>query len=287
MGGFRKCHKNLMHLWPLSYYLPAHLEDTLLLINLWEKTLRILVSWEPPAYLAAVFNRLFVAIFNIDMREADRPISSYPSILAIFIRKLKPGLRPVQGQYVSPTDGLWSSTNQPHNNSFIIKGCSYTVAELVDNLTIPSNTFAHLDLFYLAPKDYHRVHAPFTGRLLSIKEIPGTIWPVNKLFVKLIPNVFSKNARMVMEWEVQGAKAYVVLVGAFNVSSIVLSGRVRNWAEGVRSDLSPLPVTVGEEIAWFELGSTVIILLSSAAVDLFGAHKSTDDEIIKVGWSLL
>jgi phosphatidylserine decarboxylase len=107
---------------------------------------------------------------------------------------------------------------------------------------------------YLAPSDYHRVHAPGAGRVSAARHLRGTRWPVNPSAVRRVSGLFASNERLVLRLEdtAWGTLA-LVLVGACLVGGIRLNAT------------PPFPVERGEELGRFEFGSTVIVLAPRAA----------------------
>ncbi len=133
------------------------------------------------------------------------------SVLKMFSPRVKAGMRSVQGKYASPADGtLVRSVPLIANRCLQVKGIEYNAAELAGG---QERDWAWATTVYLAPHNYHRVHAPFSGRLRQVRYIPGTLWPVNERFVSLVPQLFVKNERLVFEFELEhGAQAAVVMV---------------------------------------------------------------------------
>ena len=87
----------------------------------------------------------------------------------------------------------------------------------------PHHIISYKDIFttlYLAPRDYHRVHMPYTGMLESITYIPGRLFSVNTKTADNIPDLFTRNERMICVFDTAIGKMAVVFVGAMIVGNI-------------------------------------------------------------------
>jgi phosphatidylserine decarboxylase len=127
---------------------------------------------------------------------------------------------------------------------------------------------------YLSPKDYHRVHIPADGKLISSRYIPGELFSVNQQTAATVPNLFARNERLVCEFESEKLGRFcVILVGAMLVAGIetVWGGMEKPGPGAVReTDYSEqnLSFTKGDEIGRFKFGSTVILLFPKNTVSL-------------------
>jgi phosphatidylserine decarboxylase len=135
---------------------------------------------------------------------------------------------------------------------------------------------------YLAPRHYHRIHAPIGGRLPWARHIPGRLLPVSAPAVRGVNRLFPRNERLVVLLEPEPATAgtggaagpagaaAVVAVGAFNVGRITadFDPELVTNRRGARSETrrypEPLRVARGEPLMAFHLGSTVVLLLERA-----------------------
>lgn len=218
--------------------------------------------------------RWFSRRYAIDASEAALAgADDYPTFNAFFTRALKDGARPIDaGEHsiVAPADGRLMQFGTIDDGMLLqAKGLDYTIDELFgeegeDIAPFLGGTFATV---YLAPRDYHRVHAPVTGLLTSTRYIPGRRFAVNESTARVVDRLFCRNERVVCRFEGEFGHAAVVLVGALNVSSIstvrlgeIASGRGRRWEEP-----DPVAYTRGEEIGRFNLGSTVIVAFARGA----------------------
>ena len=222
--------------------------------------------------------RGYSRVFGAAPEDAELPLSEYASINAFFTRALKPGLRPVaDGAIVSPADAAVGASGPVADDTLIqAKGRDYSLAALLGDDALArrmdGGTFA---TFYLAPRDYHRVHVPLDGAITAAAYIPGELWPVNLFAVANVADLFAVNERIVITIEQPGGgAAAVVLVGATMVgmTRLVFDDLHTNARRGRpdrRTYAPPLPVRAGAPLGHFEFGSTVIVVCSpeSGAVD--------------------
>ena len=133
----------------------------------------------PPVARRAV--ALFAHWYRINLGEAELPLAHYPTIGALFSRRLKPGVRPLGPGPVHPADALITASG-PIDQHTLLQGKwhTYTLAELVHHPQVASHFVQGSFLtYYLCPTDYHRVHAPVDGTVTWSCHIPGAFWPVN------------------------------------------------------------------------------------------------------------
>lgn len=220
----------------------------------------------------------FLARYNVNMSESieENPLA-FPSYNDFFTRRLKPELRPIAkdlNALVSPADGALAQFGHINNDKIIqAKGHTYSVFDLLAG----DNTYKHFidgdfATIYLAPKDYHRVHMPYSGKLLKMIYIPGCLFSVNTHAAENIPNVFARNERVACIFNTDIGPMAVVLVGA-----MIVGGMETVWAGSITpphhkkiavTDYSNENITLakGEEMGLFKLGSTVIMLFGKNAI---------------------
>lgn len=192
--------------------------------------------------------RLFCAVYQPDLSEVEQPLASFPTLQAFFRRPLRPGARPIaDAPLTSPADGTLAATG-------LVSGGRYQQSEqhhgTVATLLSRAGDWEgwRYTTVYLSPRDYHRVHAPFSGEVVRLEHVAGERWPVFAAAVRQLRGLFDNNERLVIELDT----GVVVLVGALGVSEIETALTV-----GRR-------VSAGDELGSFGFGSTVIVL--SAAV---------------------
>ena len=216
----------------------------------------------------------FVRLYGVDTDEIKLDIPhDFATFNDFFIRELKETARPIdaaQHSIVSPVDGTVSVAGSLRGNSILqAKGIDYSVQDLLvtdmeEAAAYENGRFATI---YLAPYNYHRIHAPLAGELVAARYVPGDLFSVNGATVSRVNGLFRRNERLVMHFRTAHGPAVVILVGALNVGSISTpwSGEIRPRKTGVVHvvNLSTHPTTVakGDLLGWFNMGSTVILLL--------------------------
>jgi len=234
--------------------------------------------------------------FSVDLGEAAHsdPLA-YPTFNAFFTRALKPDARmpdPDPEALVMPADGRISQCGAIEGGRiFQAKGQSFTAAELLGDANA-AEPFAN-GLFatvYLAPKDYHRVHMPWTGRLLETVHVPGRLFSVGPDAVRNVPRLFARNERLVCHFDTDFGPMAVVMVGALLVSGVetVWSGEeIPRYGDTVTvKDYRGEDITLErfEEMARFNYGSTVIVLLPAGVAEL--AANLSAETPVKLGQRL-
>lgn len=219
--------------------------------------------------------QIFARRYGVSVAEAERPIEDYRRFGDFFTRRLKPGARPIapgEDVVVSPVDGaVCAAGDTADGRLYQAKGRSYSLAQLLDDSAagrvFEGGAYATL---YLAPRDYHRIHAPLGGAITGFTYIPGTLWPVNPPSVRCVPNLFAINERLVTYLSTPLGRAAVVKVGATCV------GRIRASYDEVLTNRGaptrrvryerPIAAAKGDELGVFEMGSTVILLFEPGRV---------------------
>ena len=211
-----------------------------------------------------------------------------------FTRELKPECRPFDedpDSWLCPVDGSISQAKPIQNGRiFQAKGLDYSLLELVggDETIAQQFTNGHFSTIYLAPKDYHRIHMPQTGKLLKMSYIPGRLFSVADHTVNVIPRLFTRNERCACYFETDSGPMALILVGAINVSAIetVWHGLVTSENKKINHieyDDNTVMLKRGDEMGRFNLGSTVIVL----ATENFKFDKSiTAKATVKLGQRL-
>lgn len=212
-----------------------------------------------------MFHRAFS---KIDLSEALEPSrSSYGSLQAFFTRRLKPGMRPVEpGLLSAPSDGVFGQSGPIHAGTVLqAKGVPYSVAQFLEDPALAAELEGGaFSTIYLAPWNYHRVHHGFSGALEACRHIPGDLWPVHRAAVEGIPGLFVANERAWVAVRSPDGLAVAVMVGAYNVGSIRLTAcpELGRSLRGAWKPTTPAVVAAGDELGIFEMGSTVVLLVS-------------------------
>ncbi len=250
----------------IEYTMPLNLRGVLRVAKalfrlLTELSSRAAISRLAGAFARSSFSRKliprFAKLYGIPMEHAEKSIDQYESLNAFFTRRLKPGLRPVDtdpNALVSPVDALITGMGPISDGTVLnVKGQRYSVEELLNRsprMIHYRNGYCYV--LYLSPSDYHRIHSPVTGKMEETEAISGKVYPVNDFGLKHMNKVLSRNVRKVSYIRSSKGAVAVIKVGAFNVSSI-------RYVD----DVVPEAVERGEELAYFEFGSTVVLLIEN------------------------
>jgi phosphatidylserine decarboxylase len=242
-----------------------------------------------------------IRAYGVDMSQARiGDPAGYPTFNAFFTRALLPDARPQPDDPLAiacPADGRISQIGNIACGAggdvriFQAKGIDFSAAELVgDAGAADAYRDGSFVTIYLSPRDYHRVHMPLAGSLRETVHVPGRLFSVAPSSVAAVPRLFARNERLVCHFDGDRGPFAVVMVGAMLVSGIetvwggpeippYASGVIRkSWRErGIRLER-------GTEMARFNMGSTVILLLPAG-------HAAWDQALepesaVRVGQSL-
>jgi phosphatidylserine decarboxylase len=220
---------------------------------------------ERPWFCAAAIAvwRLFS---DLDLSEAKT--DRFKSLHECFTRELKEGARPIDADpnvLASPCDALVGACGRVEDGMVLqAKGFPYPLAELLGDAELVDyyrrGEFATLRL---TSSMYHRFHAPCDCRVERVSYISGDTWNVNPIALKRVERLFCKNERAVIRCRLpSGVLLTLVPVAAILVASIRLKFLdVRLHLEYRGPNVIPCDVAVskGEEMGWFEHGSTIIV----------------------------
>ena len=210
---------------------------------------------------------LWKAFSGLDLSEAKK--SSFRSMHDCFVRELKDGARPVTADpqvLASPCDAIVGACGAIADTQLLqVKGFPYTLPDLMAD---PELVEAHRNGRYvtlrLTSSMYHRFHAPHDCRVEQVTYISGDTWNVNPVALKRVEKLFCKNERAVIRTTLSagGHRVTLVPVAAILVASIRL--HFLNVLLHLRHrgpNVIPCNATLrkGEEMGWFEHGSTIIV----------------------------
>jgi phosphatidylserine decarboxylase len=227
--------------------------------------------------------------FDVNLGEAaESDATRYPTFNAFFTRALKPGARmphPDPRALVMPADGRISecgrigfageAEHEDPGHIFQAKGHGFSTAELLgDEEAAQAFVGGVFATVYLSPRDYHRVHMPWTGTLRETVHIPGRLFSVGEDAVGAVSRLFARNERVVCHFDTDFGPMAMVMVGA-----LLVSGVETVWG-GIEIPPYGGPITVKDyrgsgitverfaEMARFNYGSTVIVLLPKGVAEL-------------------
>ena len=235
--------------------------------------------------IKGLFINFFCMLYRIDLSEAQREKKSdYQSFNDFFTRSLKPGARTIQGTVSSPADGTVAALGNIDGSTLIqSKNHSYSLAKLIASNDIEDFSAGSFITVYLAPHNYHRVHAPCAGELHHAAYIPGDLFSVNQSTALHLPDLFAKNERLVCRFRTSAGPTAVVMVGAMLVAGIkpvwleeAYKPRLQITNEMKRT------FSQGDELGHFEMGSTVILFFKERM-----AFSVKEGERVKYGQSIV
>ncbi|KAG7375901.1 hypothetical protein PHYPSEUDO_014903 [Phytophthora pseudosyringae] len=245
---------------------------------------------ELPSWLREPVYRAWTAVFNCKLDEMKYPLLDYANLGEFFSRPLKEGVRPfdtVPGHLASPVDGTVASIGVVNDSTIVptleqVKGARYRLDEFLGGLpsffTEKTSASKGKKMFhcvlYLAPGDYHRIHAPVDWQVEERRHFPGNLFPVNQTAARLIPSLFVENERVALLGEWEHGFFSLTAVGATNVGSIVITKETEFGTNTAAQDPlvgqcitknygGKVDTMRGEEMAQFKLGSTVVLVFEA------------------------
>ena len=221
---------------------------------------------ENPAVCAASIAcwRLFS---DLDLSEAKK--TEFKSLHDCFTRELKDGLRPFDQDshlVASPSDAIIGAHGAIEDTElFQIKGANYSLKDLLgDDEVVERHRNGRFITLRLTSSMYHRFHAPADFNIKGVTFISGDTWNVNPIALKRVERLFCKNERAVIETRLTSGEALTIVpVAAILVASLRLHCIDRTLNAQTRGPTEfPCDVNVhkGDEMGWFEHGSTIIVL---------------------------
>jgi phosphatidylserine decarboxylase len=215
--------------------------------------------------------RASIAVWRLfaDLDLGDAKATTFKSLHACFTRELKPGAREVDPDprvLTSPCDGIAGACGVIDGTELLqAKGFPYSLKDLLHD---PALVDAYRDGQYvtlrLTSSMYHRFHAPHDGTVEHVTYISGDTWNVNPIALKRVAELFCKNERAVIRTRLRNSGHLVTLVpvAAILVASIRLHfldvTMNMNYRGAAEIDCDAA-FRKGEELGWFEHGSTIIV----------------------------
>lgn len=204
---------------------------------------------------------------DLDLREAKK--TQFRSMHDCFTRELKEGARPIDGRadiLVSPCDAIVGARGTVAGaDLYQAKGFPYSLDDLLGDRDLVE---AHRDGCYatlrLTSSMYHRFHAPHDCRVEKVIYVSGDTWNVNPIALKRVERLFCKNERAILRTRLSANAQPVTLVA---VAAILVAGirlhclvaPLNLQRRGPNVMACDAPFRKGEELGWFEHGSTIIV----------------------------
>ena len=227
-----------------------------------------------------------------DLEEAAEP--RFRSLQDCFTRALKRDARAIDADpavVVSPCDGIVGGCGSIQGIELIqAKGFPYTLEDL---LADPELVRLYRDGQYvtlrLTSSMYHRFHAPHDCRVEQVTYISGDTWNTNPIALKRVERLFCKNERAVLRTRLDKSGHLLTLVP---VASILVASIRLHFLDvllhlrhvGANVIACHAPFRRGEEMGWFQLGSTIIVFAPKGFTLCAGVKPGT---VIRLGEPLL
>jgi phosphatidylserine decarboxylase len=232
----------------------------------------------------------------LDLSEAKK--SQFTSMHDCFTRELKDGARPVDRRanfMASPVDAIVGAHGPIQQGQvFQAKGFPYALQDLIaDEQHIADWQDGYFVTLRLTSSMYHRFHAPLDCTVEKVRYFSGDTWNVNPIALKRVEKLFCKNERAYIQTRLNGAgpsqgkRVALVPVAAILVASIrlhFLDVLLHLKYGGPKVIECNAAFSRGQEMGWFQHGSTVIILAPKGFVLNEGLAP---DSNIRMGQALM
>lgn len=241
-----------------------------------------------------LLTRFSIALWRrfTDLDLSDAQEHSYESLQACFTRKLKSGARPIDERgdvMVSPCDAIIGAHGRVKDQElYQVKGMPYTLTELLGcPEAVERYRNGRFVTLRLTSAMYHRFHAPTDCTISQVHYLSGDTWNVNPIALKRVERLFCRNERVALRARsTAGAEFALVAVAAILVASIRLpfiKGHFHLGYRGSEHIRCNHQFSKGDEIGWFEHGSTIVVLLPA---DTQLCPEITEGVAIRMGEAL-
>lgn len=217
--------------------------------------------------------RVLIALWRLftDLDLSDSRHTEFESLRDCFTRELQPGARPFDPHpdvLCSPCDALVGAMGEVEDATvWQAKGFPYTLQDLTGSEALAQqHAHGRYITLRLTSAMYHRFHAPHDLRLQRVTYLSGDTWNVNPIALARVERLFCKNERAVLETRLtrDGSALTLVPVAAVLVASIrlhALDVLLHLRYRGPKLMPCDAPAAKGDELGWFEHGSTIILFL--------------------------
>ena len=214
--------------------------------------------------------RVSIAVWRLftDLDLSAAQTQRFDSLHACFTRRLRAGARTVDDAaavMASPCDGIVGECGRVEDGRvYQAKGFPYRLEDLFGSAEAAKPwKDGHYVTLRLTSAMYHRFHAPHDARLRHVTYLSGDTWNVNPIALKRIERLYCRNERAVLKLELDSGHAVALVpVAAILVASIRLLSpdlRLHLRYRGPHEIPCDVPMRKGQEIGWFEHGSTIIV----------------------------
>jgi phosphatidylserine decarboxylase len=236
--------------------------------------------------------RVWRLFSDLDLTEAKK--QKFKSLHDCFIRELKDGARPIDADpaiLTSPCDAIVGASGNIAGTDLIqVKGFSYTLDDLLgDPELVELYRNGRYVTLRLTASMYHRFHAPHDCRVEQVTYISGDTWNVNPIALKRVERLFCKNERALVHTRLASGGHTITLVP---VAAILVAGIRFNFLDMNVDRLKPgrtvmscdVSFKKGDEMGWFEHGSTIIVFAPDGFTLCDGVSEGTE---IRMGRPLM
>jgi phosphatidylserine decarboxylase len=236
-----------------------------------------------------------IAVWRLfsDLDLSDAKHTRFNSLHECFTRELKAGARPIDPRpnvEVSPCDGWVGASGRVTQGMLLqAKGFPYSLMDLLaDQELVDYYEGCQYLTIRLTSSMYHRFHAPEDCKVERVTYISGDTWNVNPIALKRVEALFTKNERAVLRCRLpDGGLLTLVPVAAILVASIrlrFLDVRLHMGYRGPNVISCDVTARRGEEMGWFEHGSTIIVFAPPGGFLAEGIEEGTR---LRMGQALL
>jgi len=218
-----------------------------------------------------VIRELSIGVWRLfaDPNLTEAAKARFSSLHDCFVRELKSGARTIDRDptvMVSPCDGIVGGSGRVDGDLLIqAKGLDYTLADLlIDPELVARYRDGHYVTLRLSSSMYHRFHAPHDLTVERVSYVSGDTWNTNPITVKRVERLFCKNERAILQTRLADSGHVITLVPVASI--LVASVRLHCFDvvfhlkyPGPNVIACQAPYRKGDEMGWFELGSTIIV----------------------------
>ncbi len=245
-----------------------------------------LANMRVPSNILLPILRAYCFYYEVNQEEMQKPLAEYTSFSEFFARPLISGARTInkeEDSIVSPVDGTISIFGRIQKGEMLqVKGLLFQVHEFIGEELAAKFEGGSFITIYLSPSNYHRIHMPVKAQVSQTAHIAGARWSVNEYAMHNIPGLYAVNERVINVLEDEDRAMALVAVGAFGVGSIQMPYPTPQVKAGAPIKLFPVKPKFerakGEELGYFTMGSTVVLL--------FEKDKYILSDTIKTGQSV-
>lgn len=228
----------------------------------------------------------------------DKDIQDYKSLNDFFTRHYSKKYIPSIGTKKIVSPACCTLLRFPHLislKSLLLKGCKFEAKQLgipyqsnVDLFYFQSYIRNDILVGYLSPSDYHCIHTPVEGKVISCDLVDQYNDSSSVKFFQGKFNILNRNKRLVIILEIdENPRIYerrkklrvaLIIVGGIGINSIVYNKNDSFIGKYLRK---------GEEVAQFHAGGSAIVIMTSDSMDYLDAFHENQPVQVLVGESLL